>query len=238
MISGALPQSYLEAVRDALARLRVKQYRRHRQHEGSTSPEIEPIAFQPGWTDRECSEIEAACRFTFPPDLRSWLQFAVPIQGDMFPNWRDNPAQQVNDDHAELLSGIWNDIDPRPTPYFALNSAREWELVAPEFRPCLWLRNWGPVPHNRDIAYDILYEQFANAPRQIRIYANRFMPASPIEVANPVFSVIGADIIHFGNDLADYLARQFGVPRPSWAADRPKEVPFWSDFDRLDGAWP
>jgi hypothetical protein len=203
----------------------------------SSSTAGEPVEFQPGLTDAECTGIEAACGFTFPPDLRSWLQFAVPIRGDDFPNWRDNPAQQVDDDCDWLLRGIWNDVDPHQTPYFALNAAQEWELVTPKFKPRLWLRSWGLPPNDRDRAYEIVCEQFAKAPRLIRIFAHRFMPDSPAEAGNPVFSIVQTDIIYYGYDLAGYFSHEFGVPRPSWAADSPREIPFWSDFDRLDGAW-
>jgi hypothetical protein len=35
------------------------------------------------------------------------------------------------------------------------------------------------------------------------------------------------DSIVYGNDLADYLHREFAVPRPAWAAASPRPVPYW-----------
>lgn len=66
------------------------------------------------------------------------------------------------------------------------------------------------------------------------MFAHRFIPDTPAAAGNPVFSIVQTDIIHYGSDLADYFAREFGVPRPSWAAQAPKEIPFWSDLVRLN----
>ena len=49
-----------------------------------------------------------------------------------------------------------------------------------------------------------------------------------------MYSIVQTDIIHYGNDLADYFANEFGVPRPAWAADAAKEIAFWSDLVRFN----
>jgi hypothetical protein len=64
----------------------------------------------------------------------------------------------------------------------------------------------------------------------------RFMPATPCEAGNPVFSVMQTGIIHSGNDLADYLHNEFSVPLPDWAATAPKPIPFWDTVVYEEGA--
>jgi hypothetical protein len=231
-----LPREFLESMRATLATLHVEE-RRQRDRYGvrrSGAEFCEPIEFQPGRSDAECSELEARLNLRLPPDLRSWLEFCLPRRGDDFPNWRESPEQEVQTDEEWLLRGIWNDVDPRQQPYWALNDAKEWELITPEFKPRMWSPTWGPAPRDRDAAWTILSEQFERAPRLVRLYAHRFIPATPYEQGNPVFSIMQTDIIVYGNDLADYFAREFGVPRPSWAVDNPKEIPFWSELVRMN----
>jgi hypothetical protein len=52
----------------------------------------------------------------------------------------------------------------------------------------------------------------------------RYIPAEPNESRNPVFSVHQTDIIHYGNDLADYFQREFQVPLPDRAAREPRPI--------------
>jgi hypothetical protein len=45
------------------------------------------VRFEAGLTDEEIHGIEGEYAFSFPPDLRLFLQFALPVSED-FPNWR------------------------------------------------------------------------------------------------------------------------------------------------------
>jgi hypothetical protein len=38
------------------------------------------------------------------------------------------------------------------------------------------------------------------------------------------------DVIIYGNDLAEFLAVEFRVPRPAWSRLAPKPIRFWSDL--------
>jgi hypothetical protein len=51
--------------------------------------ELQPkgVAFKAGLRNDEISRIERDYEFRFPPDLREFLQFALPIS-EGFPNWR------------------------------------------------------------------------------------------------------------------------------------------------------
>jgi hypothetical protein len=38
------------------------------------------------------------------------------------------------------------------------------------------------------------------------------------------------DSIFYGYDLADHLARELGISRPSWASSTAPQVPVWEDL--------
>jgi hypothetical protein len=99
----------------------------------------------------------------------------------------------------------------------------------------LWSPGWGPQPQAAQQAYAVLQEQLARAPRLLRLFGRRFLPATPRAAGNPVFSIVQTDIILYGNDLSDYFVRAFGVPRPRWAANTPRTIPFWSELVALNG---
>lgn len=57
------------------------------------------------------------------------------------------------------------------------------------------------------------------------------LPSKPCSDDPPVFSIYQTDVIYYGDNLVDYLVREFkvGHPRPQGiTADR--RVPFWSDL--------
>lgn len=78
----------------------------------------------------------------------------------------------------------------------------------------------------------------AQAPTLFPICSHRFLVSLPAEGPRAVLSVWQAvDSIFYGNDLADYLATEFGIDRPDWAADEPPRVPVWEDLFDLFGEW-
>ncbi len=239
---GTLSRDYLAAVQQTLATLHLWEQSIRAQAEQAglrrfgPAGEGEPIQFQPGLTDAECDILAKQHGLLFPPDLRSFLQYLLPIRAQQFPNWREDAAQELTSTWDSLLGGIWGDIDPRQEPYFALNAdTGAWEQVTPAFQPRLWLSSWGPQPQTAEQAYAVLHEQLARAPRLLRLFGHRFLPATPRAAGNPVFSIVRTDIIVYGNDLSDYFAREFGVPRPRWAANTPRTIPFWSELVALNG---
>lgn len=70
-----------------------------------------------------------------------------------------------------------------------------------------------------------------SAPQLIPIYGHRYLVTAPAEGPRAVLSVYQAvDSVIYGNDLADYLSNEFGVPRPDWATDARPSVPVWEDL--------
>lgn len=193
MNSGGLPADYLARFREALDERNVP-----------VGLGEAGIAFKPGLTDAECAAIEQRYQFRFPPDLRSLLQFALPV-GAEFPDWRDAPEAQIHNALDWPADGICFDIEHN------------------EF----WLPAWGPRPPDLTEAYAIASRAVAAAPCLIPVYSHRYTPDQPARAGNPIFSVYQTDVIYYGLDLADYFTHEFKFPRPAWAATSARPIFLW-----------
>jgi hypothetical protein len=170
---------------------------------------VHRIEFAPGLTDAEVETTEDRFGFRFPPDLRAFLQTALP-RGPQFPDWR-------SPDLAKLRE--WLDI-PRQGVLFDVE------------HNAFWLDEWGPQPRAMADALALVGGLIRAAPRLIPIYSHRMMPDEPHMPGNPVFSVHQADIIHYGFNLANYLCIEFDLPdRQPWSAEV-RQIRFW-DLDRF-----
>jgi len=167
------------------------------------------IEFDAGLTDAEVTTVEPQFGFRFPPDLRDFLQTALP-QGEQFPNWRSGRESDLRDWLDLPQQGILFDIEHNG----------------------FWLEEWGPRPQLLADAKRVASALIAAAPRLIPIFIHRMMPDEPHLPGNPIFSLHQTDIIYYGFDLADYLRHDFQLPgRKPW----PKTLPpirFW-DLDRF-----
>ena len=72
------------------------------------------VVFESGLSDDEVMAVESRFHFQFPPDLRAFLQVALP-SGDRFPNWRSDSEAKLNDMLRWPEDGIapgtrWDDI--------------------------------------------------------------------------------------------------------------------------------
>src|SRR5262249_51256843 len=146
------------------------------------------IEFNAGLTNAEVAVAESRFGFQFPPDLRAFLQTALP-KGRRFPDWRAGSEAELRD---------WLDL-PRQGVVFDVECNG------------FWLDEWGPRPIPLAEAKSIAEQLVASAPRLIPVYMHRMIPAEPHLPGNPVFSVHQTDIIVYGTDLEDYLAHEFLV---------------------------
>lgn len=167
------------------------------------------VAFAPGLTTQEFIAAEARYEFSFPPDLRSFLAFALPI-GERFPNWRELDSPYLVDAFRRPLEGLLFDVH---------NS--------------LWLPFWGPRPVDDATAFEQIRQLVRSAPKLIPIQGHRYMPSLPAEADNPVLSIHQSDIICYGLNLEDYFKNEysyyFGRKGYELSGD-PKPIDFWSLF--------
>ncbi|HEV3149881.1 MAG TPA: hypothetical protein VGY94_02960 [Acidobacteriaceae bacterium] len=169
------------------------------------------VKFESGLTDLEVEATEEKFNFRFPPDLRAFLQTALPT-GEHLPNWRSRDEAEIRQRLNWPLDGCLFDVEHCD----------------------FWLPEWGPKPQLLADALKIATEMIAEAPKLIPIYSHRFIPEEPHEAGNPVFSVYQMDIVYYGFDLDDYLRHEFHLPeRKDWPA-KVRPVRFWN-LDRIEG---
>lgn len=162
------------------------------------------IRLAEGLADAEISKVERTFGFRYPPDLREFLQHALPVS-PAFPNWREESEASLRERLDWPADGICFDI---------VNNG-------------FWLKEWGRKPVDIEAALSLARREIANAPILIPIYGHRYVPSEPHLVGNPVLSVYQTDIIYYGSDLADYFAVEFlSKDVPNYADVR--KIRFWS----------
>jgi hypothetical protein len=178
----------------------------------STRPDL--IRFDDGLSDREVEETQRHWMFTFPPDLRQLLQFALPVTPP-FPDWRQGDPAEIQKQLDWPVEGICFDVEH--------NS--------------FWLEAWGSRPADIEEAKAAAREEAAGAPKLIPVYGHRYLPSEPPEEGNPVLSVQQSDIIYYGENLKDYIQNEFwasfGRTGPS-LPENVRTIPFWSGFVEED----
>ncbi len=150
--------------------------------------------FDAGLTDLEIEQNETEFGFKFPPDLRAFLQTALPIRieskwgADSFSNWRSGDRTAILDRLKWPFDSMAFDIENN----------------------VFWADDWGPKPVSLTDALGIARQAVDAAPNLIPICSHRYLPAEPLLAGNPVFSVHQTDIIYYGCDLWDYFVNEFG----------------------------
>jgi hypothetical protein len=162
------------------------------------------VVFEDGLSDGEVASCEEQFGFRFPPDLKAFLQTALPVsvQSDRtrspFPRWRSEDRRTLQARFDWPFEGMAFDIEH--------NS--------------FWLDDWGPKPGSAAEAVDIARRYVVAAPTLIPIYSHRFLPSEPLVAGNPVFSVHQTDIIIYGIDLWDYFWNEFAPESERWAGTK------------------
>jgi len=168
------------------------------------------VSFDDGLTDEEFSTIEREYGFHFPPDLREFLSYALPVS-DGWLDWRRESRTEILRQLEWPLEGMCFDIS----------------------KNAFWLDSWGPKPPALSDAYAVARAAVAQAPRLIPICGHRYLPDRPREAGNPVFSVYQTDIIYYGKDLFDYFCNEyhnFFGRREDFVVDGDlRRIEFWSD---------
>jgi hypothetical protein len=176
--------------------------------------ESKRVVFSTGLTNNEFQMINTTFGIEFPPDLKLFLQLALPIS-DGFAHWRAaiNEKEECRMMQERLnapLDGILFDIKYSN----------------------FWIEDWGEKPEIFEQQKTIATQFYHKYPKLIPIYSHRYIPAKPCISGNPVFSVYQTDIIYYGYDLADYFAKEFQFNLPSWfgKVDEPEKIEFWDRF--------
>lgn len=163
-----------------------------------------------GLSDSEIEQVESKYAFQFPPDLKEFLQFSLPISKGWV-NWRNDSEEEINSRFNWAYEGICFDIEHAD----------------------FWIKEWGEKPNNLTDAFEIAKQKVQEAPKLIPILSHRFIPDKPNEIDNPIFSVYQTDIIIYGNNLQEYFENEFYYyfGKSEITLDSAtKRIEFWSDF--------
>lgn len=170
------------------------------------------VVFVKGLSDPEITAIEATFGLCFPEDLKAFLQAALPVSPS-FVNWR-----------AALKS-----------PQIALDrlSMPLKDLLFDVRKNSFWLNIWGEKPSLSAEQAHVVTAHYARYPKLIPIYSHRFIPSTPSSAGNPVFSMMGTDIIYYGTNLYNYLINEFYLSLEK-ENNLTKTIPFWSQLVELN----
>jgi hypothetical protein len=165
----------------------------------------QPSIWGPPYTEAELDAAQARFGFLFPPDLRALLL-----------KHRLAKALDWTCDHDKIAESLaW--------PFEGL-------LFDVENND-LWWPEWGPRPDESAARAAILRSVVDAAPRLIPVYGHRYIPETPHEAGNPVFSVYQADIVVYGATLSDYIRHEFEADPLDFALEGEiRTIPFWSEM--------
>jgi len=178
------------------------------------------IQFDTGLTEAEIEAIEQLFRFHFPPDLKLFLKYGLPVSENewKFPRWRE----ALHSDKAKNML-----IAQLKGPQ---------EGIAFDIKNGFWLDQWGAVPEEISDRLVIFEEQFKAYPKMIPVYSHRYIPSTPLEKGNPIFSIMQTDIIYYGTDLINYFCNEFNLNKTLFDQPQatPKPIQFWSHLVELN----
>lgn len=149
------------------------------------------VRFDKGLTQEEVLHIQEKFEFRFPPDLKHFLQTALPASQGFY-HWRQALTSEAVAD--------------------TIKSQLQWPLEGMLFdikENNFWIESWGQKPELMAERFLIAEMNFRTYPKLIPVYSHRYIPAEPGIPDNPVFSVYQMDIIYYGYNLASYLADEF-----------------------------
>lgn len=166
------------------------------------------VKFETGLSKQEIIEVERVYNINFPTEYEEFLKEGVPVSNGFY-NWRDLSPKNISY-IKEKMNIPFIDI---------LNYCGEIDE---------WPSAWGTRPKNsQDLKRKI--EMLLNeAPRLIPVYAHRYIPM--LKEESPVLSVMGLDIIYYGQNLFQYLEIEFGRKNYNEIAfENIGYIEFWSD---------
>jgi hypothetical protein len=169
------------------------------------------IEFDGGLSEKEFVELEALYSIKFPADLKALYSNALPVSTGFY-DWRDRNDVNIQRIRTILKSPIMSLLKELRDGYF-------------------WCDEWGEKPNNINKAEQVLMDHYNDAPILIPIYSHRYIPFIENEEDLPVFSIMGSDIIYYGENLLSYLENEFGFRSlRDLNQNKCKYVPFWSDL--------
>lgn len=164
----------------------------------------------PGYTQDQIDDAQARYALRFPPDLVDLL--------------RERSLDERYD---------WAVECPK------IREMLEWpfDMLQFDVEHGFWWPDWGERPGAKEERDEVLRSALKHAPKLIPLYRHRFLPETPAEAGNPVLSMYGFDTVYCGENLPDYLEREFGRGSKG-PVPKTRHIPFWSDItERFEEAY-
>ena len=164
------------------------------------------VKFEPGLSDEEIVRVQGEHRFRFPPDLRRFLQTALPVTGG-FPNWRSGSVSDLRNRFLDRPSrGVLFDVEHND----------------------FWSGEWGPRPAELADALAEAGRRLDAMPSLIPVRSHHFLPSDPSAEGNPVLSVRQTDIACVARDLPSYLLGLLVHAEVVHESVTERRIPFWT----------
>ncbi len=144
------------------------------------------VDVNPGLTDDELAQVEHRFGFRFSVDHRAFLSVGQPVGGRWW-DWR-GPASPLEEALAWPRAGVL------------------WDVENDDY----WAPSWGVRPSSLRARLEAANGFLDDWPVLVPLYGHRYVPAAPASASAPVFSVWQTDVIAYGENLGDYLRREFG----------------------------
>ena len=92
-----------------------------------------------------------------------------------------------------------------------IRSMLRWslEMLLLDVENGVWWPDWGDRPPVAKERRELVTSCLATKPRLIPLLGHRFLPETPNQTGNPVFSMRGFDTIYYGSNLAEDFANEF-----------------------------
>ncbi|MBD0693251.1 hypothetical protein [Streptomyces sp. CBMA123] len=161
----------------------------------------------PGLSERELDDVEAGFGFRFAPDHRVFLSAGLPRGNRNWPDWRNGDPEELRGRLSWPVEGVLFDVEHNG----------------------FWDSAWGSKPDAATDALRVARAELAAVPQLVPVYSHRYLPGPEGGAGHPVLSVYQTDIIYYGNDLADYIHREF-TGRPTDLSRARTTVAFWAGF--------
>lgn len=156
--------------------------------------------WSPGYTQRELDEAQDRYALRFPPDLIALFLERRPALGYHWTTEDNRIRQMLRWPLETLLTGV---------------------------EAGFWWPDWGARPDAMNERSEVVSAALMAAPQLIPLLGHRFIPETPNEAGNPVFSMCGFDTVYYGANLSEYFQNEF---EGQYEVGMTRHVPFWSDF--------
>lgn len=163
------------------------------------------VVLEDGLSEEELDSVEDRFGFSFSLTHRRFLKTVLPL-GLGWVDWRHGDREVIEDRLTWPVDSALFDVA----------------------QSSFWPAPWGEKPADPEKALARARIRLENVPRLIPVYVHRYLAAGPGDVPSPVFSVYQTDVIYYGDNLLDYVSREFDTP-PAHPTPRPR-VPFWSEL--------